>query len=348
MWSFGREGQRLPVVKADVVATLLGRGQDRAGRIVGRMLDDDGVLDANDVDALGLRVHCELQLGRRVAALVQTLITGLGLNIADPIRVVDVGYGIGHVLRSIAHRGDLPPEVELLGVDMNPVLIAEAIRLALVERLACRFATGDALRTRGSPSTTGHARSWCPPGYSTTSIPSTSRRSSPPRRASMVPRSRIGTSPRPSGRQRSRDRVPDRCRAIRGHRDNSARRVRRTRLEAEVPRLRAHTRTLHPHPTLRLHRGRGRGNPAHLNPKHRNHSSPGGRRRTPSRTDLQPALHPRSPNVTVTPQPRRGPLSLRAGRIGQTTIRAVVYMHHSAALRLGETTGSDDVGAHWS
>lgn len=138
-------------MKADVVATLHGRGQDRASRIVDRMLDDEGVLVADAVDALGLRVHRELQrlgeelqLGRRVAALVQTLIPRLGLDSADPIRVVDVGCGLGHVLRSIAHRGDLPGQVELLGVDMNPVLTAEADRLAELEGLTCRFVTGEA------------------------------------------------------------------------------------------------------------------------------------------------------------------------------------------------------------
>lgn len=104
MWSFSLDGQRQPVVKADVVATLHDRGQDRAGRLVDRMRDNAGILDANAVDALGLRVHRELQrlgeelqLGRRVAALIRALTPHLGFEGADPIRVVDVGCGLGPV-----------------------------------------------------------------------------------------------------------------------------------------------------------------------------------------------------------------------------------------------------------
>ena len=108
-------------------------------------------LDSEAVDALGLRVHYELarlgeelQLDRRVAALVGALIRQLGLDSGEPIRVVDVGCGLGHVLRAIAAGRDLPPSVELVGVDMNPVLTEEASRLARVEDQDVRFITGDA------------------------------------------------------------------------------------------------------------------------------------------------------------------------------------------------------------
>lgn len=151
LWSYDARGERLPVPKQHVVDTLRGAGQRRAARIVRGMPEREGRLDDDEVDALGLRIHCELQrlgeelqLGRRVAALVGGLLPLLGMAEGRPVRLVDVGCGLGHVLRSIAHRRDLPSRVELVGVDLNPVLIAEAARLARVERLPCRFVTGDA------------------------------------------------------------------------------------------------------------------------------------------------------------------------------------------------------------
>lgn len=90
------------------------------------------------------RLGEELQLGRRVASLVRVLLHELGRDDGTPVRLVDVGCGLGHVLRSISARGDLPAHVELVGVDLNPVLSAEARRLASIEHLDVRFVTGDA------------------------------------------------------------------------------------------------------------------------------------------------------------------------------------------------------------
>jgi SAM-dependent methyltransferase len=115
------------------------------------MPEVDGYLVAEEVDALGVRIHCELQrlgeelqLGRRATSLIDELLPLLGLDDGRPVRLVDVGCGVGHVLRSIAFRGDLPTYVELVGVDLNPILTAEATRLSGVEGLPCRFVTGDA------------------------------------------------------------------------------------------------------------------------------------------------------------------------------------------------------------
>lgn len=143
LWS----GSGDPVARAEAVGLLRSRGQARAARIVERLPARDEVLDPAAVDALGLRIHRELQrlgeelqLGRRVASLVRTLLP------ADdaPMRLVDVGCGLGHVLRAISARGDLPPRVELVGVDLNSVLVDEAARLAAAESLRCRFVAGDA------------------------------------------------------------------------------------------------------------------------------------------------------------------------------------------------------------
>lgn len=64
---------------------------------------------------------------------------------AGQVRIVEVGCGLGFVLRAMAASGALSPDVGLVGVDLNPVLVAEARRLAGLEGLACRFAHGDAL-----------------------------------------------------------------------------------------------------------------------------------------------------------------------------------------------------------
>ncbi|MER6938291.1 class I SAM-dependent methyltransferase [Nocardioides sp. NPDC127514] len=143
LWSDSGE----PVVRAEAVALLRSRGQSRAARTVSMLPERDGLLDRDATDALGLRIHRELQrlgeelqLGRRVASVVRTLLPAGD----EPVRVVDVGCGLGHVLRSIAARGELPEHVELVGVDLNATLVTEASRLATIEGLDCRFVSGDA------------------------------------------------------------------------------------------------------------------------------------------------------------------------------------------------------------
>ncbi|GGU16725.1 class I SAM-dependent methyltransferase [Nocardioides albus] len=140
------------VVRADAVELLRSRGQVRAAQVVSMLPARDGVLDAEAIDALGLRIHRELQrlgeelqLGRRVASVVRTLLPAG----SAPVRVVDVGCGLGHVLRSIAARGELPAHVDLVGVDLNAVLVAEASRLAALEGLDCRFVSADAFEPGG-------------------------------------------------------------------------------------------------------------------------------------------------------------------------------------------------------
>lgn len=151
LWSVDVDGTRLPVAKAEVMTRLAGLGQRRGTRIVARMPSVNGVLDAGYVDALGVRVHCELQrlgeelqFGRRVAALLAPLAARLGRAAGGAVRVIDVGCGLGFVVRWLAATSALGGDVELVGVDLNPVLVAEAGRLAEREGLSCRFVRGDA------------------------------------------------------------------------------------------------------------------------------------------------------------------------------------------------------------
>ena len=153
LWSVDADGTPVPVAKADVVDRLRVLGQNRAARIVSAIPAAEGMLNQGYVDALGLRVHCELQrlgeelqLGRRVAALLCPVVEAMRRRGAGLVRVVDVGCGLGYVVRAMASSAALGPDVELVGVDLNPVLVAEATRLAGQEGLACRFAQGDAFR----------------------------------------------------------------------------------------------------------------------------------------------------------------------------------------------------------
>jgi len=130
---------------------LADRGQRRAARIVSRMPSSGGLLDADYVDALGVRVHCELlrlseelQFGRRVADQLVPIVALLR-NASECVRVVDLGCGLGFVLRSLAASSALGPQVELVGVDLNPALIGRARELARQEGLSCSFLCGDAL-----------------------------------------------------------------------------------------------------------------------------------------------------------------------------------------------------------
>jgi SAM-dependent methyltransferase len=153
LWQADRDGGRLQVRKADVLAHLVDRGQRRAARIVSRMPSPEGVLDPDYVDALGIRVHCELlrlgeelQFGRRVAAQLVPMVATLRAAGSGVMRVVDIGCGLGYVLRSLAIGSNLGPDVELVGIDMNPAIVARARDLAAQEGTACQFICGDAFR----------------------------------------------------------------------------------------------------------------------------------------------------------------------------------------------------------
>jgi SAM-dependent methyltransferase len=154
LWRADAEGNRLPVVRAEAVDRLARLGQRRAARIVARMHATDGVLDPGQADALGLRVHCELQrlseelqLARRVADLLGPIVAKVrAASPGSPVRVVDVGCGLGYVLRWLAATAALGPGVELVGADQNGTLVRAATGLAEREGLTCRFVRADAFR----------------------------------------------------------------------------------------------------------------------------------------------------------------------------------------------------------
>jgi SAM-dependent methyltransferase len=151
LWQGDSEGDPLPVPRAAAVSRLAGLGQRRAARIVSQMPATDGVLDAQAVAELMLRVHCELQrlseelqLARRIANLLAPLVAGIRETGSGAVRVVDVGCGVGYVVRWLAATSALGAGVELVGVDMNATLTGAATRLAERESLNCQFVRGNA------------------------------------------------------------------------------------------------------------------------------------------------------------------------------------------------------------
>jgi 2-polyprenyl-3-methyl-5-hydroxy-6-metoxy-1,4-benzoquinol methylase len=79
------------------------------------------------VDALGLRVHRELQrlgeelqFGRRVAAVLGPVVAELRRSVGSLVRIVDVGCGLGFVVRSLAATSVRGPDVELVASISTP------------------------------------------------------------------------------------------------------------------------------------------------------------------------------------------------------------------------------------
>ncbi len=114
----------------------------------------DGVLDAAHVDAVLVRSHLELQrlheeflMGHRVAAVLRPLFDGLrAAGAPRPFHLVDLGCGLGFVLRWLARHRALGPDVTLTGADYNAAFGRAARRLAAREALPVRFVTGNAFR----------------------------------------------------------------------------------------------------------------------------------------------------------------------------------------------------------
>ncbi|WP_234443069.1 class I SAM-dependent methyltransferase [Streptomyces cellulosae] len=149
-----RSGRRLPVRRAEVLRRLTEHGDQCAARIVARLpVDDDDVLDPHAVDGLLVAVHTELQrlseelrIGERLVDLLVPLFAAVRSAAAPerPLRLVDVGCGLGYLIRWLSATDALGPDVELVGVDLNAALVTEATRLARSEALDCRFVHGNA------------------------------------------------------------------------------------------------------------------------------------------------------------------------------------------------------------
>lgn len=145
--------QRLPVRKADLVALFSKFRNRQALRVVRALPENEGFLDPRKIDALFLTVHWEMQRlaeefyhGRRVWELLRCVIASIRqAGIRETLRITDVGCGTGYTTRWLAANIPLAERnIELVGMDLNSTLIAEATRLASAEHLPCQFIHGDA------------------------------------------------------------------------------------------------------------------------------------------------------------------------------------------------------------
>jgi SAM-dependent methyltransferase len=147
--------ERRPVNKAEVIKEFIRLENPWAAKIVSDIPGKpDGTMEAEAVDRLLIKVHCEMQRmseefqhGQRVAELLAPVIRVLrDAPVPKPIRIVDVGCGTGFVIRWLAANTAYGNDVELIGADYNSALVEEARRLALAENLSCRLVVANAFR----------------------------------------------------------------------------------------------------------------------------------------------------------------------------------------------------------
>ena len=146
--------ERRPVRRSAVIERLIENGQARAARIVEKLSASNDILDPRHCDAVLLRSHIELQRlseemrqADRLRATLLPLLDALReAGVKPPLRVVDVGCGLGYVIRALAAHGRLGRDVELVGCDMNAELVRQAQKLAEAEALTCELVVANAFR----------------------------------------------------------------------------------------------------------------------------------------------------------------------------------------------------------
>ena len=145
--------ERVRVRKQEVLDTFLRYANRQAMRAVQAFPEQEGFLDEKEIDRHLLKVHWEMQRlaeefyhGHRVWELLRVVIAAIRkAGLRETLRIVDVGCGIGYVIRWLAANVALREySIELAGMDLNGTLINEANRLARAEELPCRFIQGDA------------------------------------------------------------------------------------------------------------------------------------------------------------------------------------------------------------
>lgn len=146
--------ERIDVARGDVLARLEELGMRSAIRIVAPWPHAKGVLNRGFVDGVLFRTHLEIQRlseefqqGRRLLRLLRPLTSTLADH-QRPIRVVDVGCGLGYGVRWLAARGELDPSIELHGCDYNAALVEAANQLARAEDLRCSFSAENAFQLK--------------------------------------------------------------------------------------------------------------------------------------------------------------------------------------------------------
>jgi SAM-dependent methyltransferase len=144
--------ERRPVRRDPIVERLARNGQKSAARYVASLPAPGGVLAPAVCDGILLRSHTELQRLNeeflQVDRVRRLLVPLLGVlreaGVPEPYRVVDVGCGVGYVIRALAAHGRLGRDVHLIGCDLNASLIAAGRGWAEDEHLDCEFRVANA------------------------------------------------------------------------------------------------------------------------------------------------------------------------------------------------------------
>lgn len=141
--------QRLAVSQEEAL-TKCSSWYDRS--IIASIPCHNGILCEKSVDIMLLDSHKELQRlweefyhAQRIAMILQTIIQSLrSIGIQRKLRVVDIGCGVGYVLRWLATHKFTQADLSLLGVDFNATLIEHAQKLAQAEDLDVDFQVANA------------------------------------------------------------------------------------------------------------------------------------------------------------------------------------------------------------
>lgn len=147
--------ERRPVSKQAVLERFRDLNNQKAINVVREIPATENVFDDAAVAEILLRSHYELQRvselfeqGRRVFELLQKLLPAIRSSQREyankKLRIVDIGCGIGFVVRWLAAHFPAEANVELIGADYNTALIAEANLLAKEEGLPCTFIADNA------------------------------------------------------------------------------------------------------------------------------------------------------------------------------------------------------------
>ncbi|HUS31062.1 MAG TPA: class I SAM-dependent methyltransferase [Kofleriaceae bacterium] len=122
----------------------------------------DGHIVRSEVDGILIRSHLELQRLHeefRIAPMMRDLLRPLIALAREAtgrkrIRIVDLGCGMGFIVRWLAANGELGADrgdVELIGADYNLALLEAAKRLATDEMLPVRFVAANAFELDDAP-----------------------------------------------------------------------------------------------------------------------------------------------------------------------------------------------------
>jgi SAM-dependent methyltransferase len=152
LWANDADGERLPVAKLAAIDRLRASDQSRAATLVEGLAANGGILDEDAVNDAFLAVHLELarlsefvHVPQRMAHSLRPIVERLRSSGEGPIRVIDLGCGIGYDTRVLAATQALGEGVEYIGLDFNGLLVDAARRLADAEDIPVSFRKGDAL-----------------------------------------------------------------------------------------------------------------------------------------------------------------------------------------------------------